>query len=212
MVDSKPKPTSRHTWNHRPDDLASIAICVAIHERNFLNTYDYIICQSKTFPRWNIKYMFGPPTCGRTVRIETTASPGTTDITMKPYGKDLCGSLDLAIKTQHLFAHGMFELSYDIATLLRLAQVNRVTWSRCRMTLVTENMDMKDYTDVPERHRRIGRPIHKNDDAMPTDVQCFLFNKRIRKWSHHRLPFHQILKLEVRQLLATRGQASRKKD
>ena len=80
------------------------------------------------------------------------------------------------------------------------------------MTLVTENMDMKDYTDVPERHRRIGRPIHKNDDAMPTDVQCFLFNKRIRKWSHHRLPFHQILKLEVRQLLATRGQASRKKD
>ena len=34
---------------------------------------------------------------------------------------------DLAIKTQQLFAHGVFELSYDVATLVHMAKVNKAT-------------------------------------------------------------------------------------
>ena len=65
---------------------------------------------------------------------------------------------------------------------------------------MAENMDMKIHTDIPERYR-IDKSIDRDDDHTPTDDQCFLFNKRMHEWNHHKLSFHQFTNLDVRQVL-----------
>ena len=125
---------------------------------------------------------------------------------------------DMDFKAEQLFAHGILEVTHDMATIVRLAQTSRVTWSRCRMALKAEYMDSKIYANV-QRHRRIGRVVDKDEAATPTDIKMYLYNKRIRMWRHHHLPFHQYKRLQVRELLYYRSlgrrhdqESARKKD
>ena len=62
-------------------------------------------------------------------------------------------------------------------------------------------MDTKLWVNTPERYRQIGRHVDRDDDHTPTDVQHFLFNKRMHERRHYHFPQHLFTKLHVRHVL-----------
>ena len=115
---------------------------------------------------------------------------------------DLHGrACDFAVKTKYVFAHGVLELSYDTFFVTRLAHTNRMMWSLCKALLTTERHGTKIWVSVPQRYRQIGRPIERDDDRTPPDVNACLFNKRVHEWRHHHLPLQQFSRLQVHHVL-----------
>ncbi|CAE7207108.1 unnamed protein product, partial [Symbiodinium sp. KB8] len=99
-----------------------------------------------------------------------------------------------------LIAYTILEVTFDLRTLVHLAQTNKATWIRCSQVLRTTSTECKIPTNAPW-HKRAGRAVDGNALETPMDIKMYLFNKRMHTWYHHELSYQQYMDLQVRELL-----------
>ena len=99
-----------------------------------------------------------------------------------------------------IIAYTILEVTFDLRTLVHLAQTNKATWIRCTQALRTTSTECKIQTNAPW-HKRVGRAVDGNALETPIDIKMYLFNKQMHTWYHHELSYQQYMDLQVRELL-----------
>ncbi|CAE7466326.1 unnamed protein product, partial [Symbiodinium microadriaticum] len=95
-----------------------------------------------------------------------------------------------------LIAYTILEVTFDLRTLVHLAQTNKATWIRCSQVLRTTSTECKIPTNAPW-HKRAGRAVDGNALETPMDIKMYLFNKRMHTWYHHELSYQQYMDLQT---------------
>ena len=108
---------------------------------------------------------------------------------------------ELAIRTEHLYGHGVLEISYDVGIITKLAATSKSNWRNCHQLLQNEALTTKIWADDGQYSRKIGRHVPGDDPRTPVDLRHFLHNRRMATWLHHHLPLHQFLKMQVKLIL-----------
>ncbi|OLP93915.1 hypothetical protein AK812_SmicGene24111 [Symbiodinium microadriaticum] len=99
-----------------------------------------------------------------------------------------------------IIAYTILEVTFDLRTLVHLAQTNKATWIRCSQVLRATSTECKIQANAPW-HKRAGRAVDGNAMETPIDIKMYLFNKRMHTWYHHELSYQQYMDLQVRELL-----------
>ncbi|CAE7525051.1 unnamed protein product, partial [Symbiodinium microadriaticum] len=99
-----------------------------------------------------------------------------------------------------IIAYTILEVTFDIHTLVHLAQTNKSTWIRCSQVIRAASTECKIKTNAPW-HKRAGRAVDAEAPETPVDIKMYLFNKRMHMWYHHELSYQQYMDLQVHELL-----------
>ncbi|CAE7864670.1 unnamed protein product [Symbiodinium sp. KB8] len=69
-----------------------------------------------------------------------------------------------------IIAYTILEVTFDLRTLVHLAQTNKATWIRCSQVLRTTSTECKIQTNAPW-HKRAGRAVDGNALETPIDIK-----------------------------------------
>ncbi|CAE7452543.1 unnamed protein product, partial [Symbiodinium microadriaticum] len=99
-------------------------------------------------------------------------------------------------KAPEIIAYTILEVTFDLRTLVHLAQTNKATWIRCSQVLRATSTECKIQANAPW-HKRAGRAVDGNAMETPIDIKMYLFNKRMHTWYHHELSYQQYMDLQA---------------
>ncbi|CAE7862909.1 unnamed protein product, partial [Symbiodinium sp. KB8] len=98
--------------------------------------------------------------------------------------KSMCGPVGSGAQAPEIIAYTILEVTFDLRTLVHLAQTNKATWIRCSQVLRTTSTECKIQTNAPW-HKRAGRAVDGNALETPIDIKMYLFTYRFANFYRH---------------------------